>query len=157
MQTTKKASNNIKKIKDPYLKPVIFGGLTTALLSIIFAPGIFLWAIIGGYVAVRLTNKLTKETVSTIDSFLLGLFSGIIGATCLNLITVISFNNSDNQRILIRTLEKNWPKDLPIPELSNLLPKILIITCILIVVVAILFSIIGSYIGFFLTKRKKKT
>ena len=155
---TKETLKNKKKVfKDPYLKPVIFGGLTTTLLSIIFAPGIFLWSIIGGYVAVRLTNKLTKEIVSTVDSLLLGLFSGIIGASCLNLVTVISFNNADNQRILIRTLEKNWPKDIPIPEISNLLPKILLITSILIVIVAVLFSIIGSYIGLFLTKNKKKT
>lgn len=154
---TKKESNNKKIFKDPYLKPVLFGGLTTALLSIVFAPGIFLWSIIGGYVAVRLAYKLTKEIASTMDSLLLGLFSGIIGATCLNLATIISFNNTDNQRILIRTLEKNWPRDIPIPELSDLLPKILLITSILVVIVAVLFSIIGSYVGLFLTKKKKKT
>ena len=69
-------------MKDPYLKPVIFSGLLITLLTIIFAPGIFLWAIVGGYVAVRISNKFTKETpqcgVSTTDALLVGLFSGKI-------------------------------------------------------------------------------
>ena len=48
-------------MKDPFLKPVILGALLTALLSLIFALGIILWAIIGGYVAVRLAYKLGKS------------------------------------------------------------------------------------------------
>lgn len=142
------------KLKDPYLKPVIFGGLTTALLSVVFAPGIFIWSIVGGYVTSRLSHKLTKEIFPLIDCFLLGLFSGIVGATVINIVTVFSFQNPENRRILIKTLEKNWPRDMtPIPDFSEVLPTIFLATSILIVVITVIFSTIGSYIGLILNKR----
>ena len=144
-------------MKDPYLKPVIFGGLLITILSIIFAPAIFLWAIIGGYVTVRIANKITKEIVSIYDGLFLGLFSGIIGGACLDILTFISFRSSDNQRVLIRTLEKNWPKEAPpISNISELLPALFLTTSILVIIITVLFAVIGSYCGILISRRKNK-
>lgn len=148
---------NEKLIKDPYLKPVILGGLTIAFLSLVFAPGIFIWAVIGGYVTVRLSYKLTKEIASIRDSLLLGIFSGVVGATCVNLLTIMSFNNPENHRTLIKTLERSWPKDMyPLPDFNEILPSIFFTACILITVVSVIFSMLGSYTGLLLTKKKSK-
>ncbi len=143
------------KIKDPYLKPVIFGGLLTTLLSVIFAPGIFLWSIIGGYVTVRVSNRATGGIVSILDSLFLGLFSGILGGVCLDILTIVSFQSSESQRILIRTLKANWPKDTaPIPNFVDILPTLFLTTSILVVIITILFSIVGSYLGVLISRRK---
>ena len=145
-------------MKDPYLKPVIFGGLLITMLSIIFAPAIFLWAIIGGYVAVRIANKITKEVISTRDGLFLGLFSGIIGGTCLDILTLVSFRASDNQQMLIRTLEKNWPKEASqMPNFPELLPALFLTTSIVVIIITILFSLIGGYSGVLISRRKSKT
>lgn len=141
-------------MKDPYLKPVIFGGLVVAVLSLIFAPGIFLWAALGGYVAIRLSYKLTKEIISIWDGILIGTFSGLIGGACLDIFTIISFRDSDNKRSLIRALEKSWPKDIPVPDLTEILPSLFITTCILIILISVIFSIIGAYLGTVITKKK---
>ena len=144
-------------MKDPYLKPVIFSGLFIATLSIIFAPGIFLWAIIGGYLTVRLAFKSTKEVIKYIDGLLLGLLSGLTAGTCIDILTLISFNSPENKRLLIRALEKNWPKDIQAPNFNDVLPSVFIMTCMLIVLVCVVFSIIGSYIGTFISQKNKKT
>lgn len=141
-------------MKDPYLKPVIFGGLFIALLSVIFAPGIFLWALIGGYVTVRISSKITKEVFSLVDILLLGTFSGIIGGTCLDVITTLSFKTPENRHSLILTLEKNWPKDMPVPNFNDILPSIFLTTCIFIVVISIVFAIIGAFIGKYISEKK---
>ena len=144
-------------MKDPYLKPVIFGGLLITILSIIFAPAIFLWAIIGGYITVRIANKITREIISIRDSLFLGLFSGIIGGTCLDILTLVSFRSPDNQRMLIRTLEKNWPKEVnQIPNFPELLPALFLTTSIFIIVITVLFAVIGSYGGVLISRRKNK-
>ena len=144
-------------MKDPYLKPVIFGGLFIVLLSIIFALGIFLWAIIGGYITVRLTNKITKQAISIIDGLLLGIFSGVIGGCCLNIITTVSFKSYDNKRLIIKTLEQNWPKDMyPIPEFKEMLPEIFLTTCVIILIVTIVFALIGGGIGVLVSKKTNK-
>ena len=144
-------------MKDPYLKPVIFGGLFTAILSIIFAPGIFLWALIGGYITVRLAFKVTKEAIKYLDGLLLGLLSGFTAGTCIDILTLISFNSAENKRLLIRTLEKNWPKDVQIPNFNDVLPSVFIMTCLLIILVCVIFSTVGSYIGTFISNRNKKS
>jgi len=113
-----------------------------------------LWAIIGGYITVRLANKLTKEFVSLGDSLLLGISSGIVGGTCLNILTVLSFNDQENKRFLIATLKNNWPKDHPIPDFSNNLASIFFITCIFIILVTIAFSVLGGYLALLISKRK---
>jgi len=111
-------------MKDPYLKPVIFGGLFIILLSLVFALGIFLWAILGGYLAVRIAGKITKDTISIMDGILLGIFTGALGGCGLTVITTASFRDYDNQQLLIRTLEKNWPKEMyPIPGFKEMLPS----------------------------------
>ena len=144
-------------MKDPYLKPVIFGGLLITMLSVIFAPAIFLWAIIGGYVTVRIANKITKEIVPIRDGIFLGLFSGIIGGACLDILTLISFKSSDNQRLLIRTLEKNWPKEMTqMPNLSELLPALFLTTSIFVIVITVLFAVIGGYGGVLISRCKNK-
>lgn len=141
-------------MKDPFLKPVIFGGLFITLLSIIFAPGIFLWAAIGGYISVKLASKTTKEVISYTDGLLLGIFSGIIGGACLDILTVISFRVPENQRLLTKTLEKNWPKDMQLLNFSEILPSILFTTCILIIFISVFFAVIGSLSGKILSKKK---
>ncbi len=141
-------------MKDPFLKPVILGALLTSVLSLIFALGVILWAIIGGYVAVRLAYKTTKEAITLVDGLLLGLFSGIIGATCLDMLTVLSFSSHDNQNMLIRTMEKNWPKDIQTPDFHLMLPSIFFTTCAIIFLVTVISSVIGSYIGIILSKKK---
>ena len=142
-------------MKDPYLKPVIIGGLVITILSIVCVPGIFLWAPIGGYITVRISNRTIKDLISFCDAILLGLFSGIIGSTCLDIITVISFYDFDNRRDLIRMLEKNWPKEMyPIPNFSELLPSIFLTTCLLIIIITVALSILGALIGRFITKQK---
>ena len=143
-------------MKDPYLKPVIFGGLLITMLSVIFAPAIFLWAIIGGYVAVRIANKITKESISLIDSLFLGFFSGIIGGTSLDILTLLSFKSPDNQRLLIRTLEKNWPKEISsMPNFPEILPALFLTTSVFIIFITVLFAVIGSYGGVLISRRKK--
>ena len=102
-------------MKDPFLKPVIFGGILIALLSVIFAPGIFLWAITGGYLTVKAASKALNDVVTFMDGLLLGVFSGILGGVCLDMLAVISFNTSENHRLLLKTLEMNWPKDIQQP------------------------------------------
>lgn len=142
-------------MKDPYFKPVVFCGLMMTLLSIVFAPGIFLWAIVAGYIAVRLSYKLTKELITLTDSLLLGLFSGLVGGTLLNILAILSFKNPDNKKVLISTLKKNWPPDMqPMPEFSELLPSIFLSTCLIIIVVCVVFCVIGTFIGYITTKRK---
>ncbi len=144
-------------MKDPYLKPVILGGLFITLLSIVFALGIFLWAIVGGYITVRLTNKITKQAISVVDGLLIGLFSGIIGGCCLNIITTFSFKSFDNKRLLIRTLEQNWPKEMyPIPEFQEMLPSIFLTTCVIIMIITTGFALIGGLIGVLVSKRTNK-
>ena len=144
-------------MKDPYLKPVIFGGLLITMLSVIFAPAIFLWSIIGGYVTVRIANKTAKEVVPIRDGIFLGLFSGIIGGACLDILTLISFKSSDNQRLLIRTLEKNWPKEMTqMPNLSELLPALFLTTSIFVIVITVLFAVIGGYGGVLISRCKNK-
>lgn len=144
-------------MNDPFLKPVILGGLLISVLSIIFAPGIFLWAIVGGYITVRLSSKFTQETISKIDVLLLGLFSGIIGGTSLDMITALSFRSPENRQSLIRIIEKSWPKELsPISNLQELLPSLFFSTCIFIIFVTVLFSIVGAFIGLFISKKAKK-
>ncbi len=143
-------------MKDPYLKPVILGGLFITLLSVIFAPGIFLWALVGGYITVRLAFKVTKEAVKLLDGLLLGLFAGLVGGTSLDILTLISFNSSENKQLLIRTLQKNWPKDVQIPNFNDILPTVFITTCFIIIIISITFSTIGSYIGVLLSQKNKK-
>lgn len=144
-------------VKDPFLKPVILSGIFITLLSIIFAPGIFLWAGIGGYIAVRLAFKITKEIINIKDGLILGLMSGLLGGTCLDIFTVISFKTPENQRILLKTLEKNLPNDLSSTvNINEILPSILLITSLLIIIISCLFSVIGSYIGVLVSKRNKK-
>lgn len=144
-------------MKDPYLKPVILGGLFITLLSVIFAPGIFLWASIGGYIAVRLAFKVTKEVIKLLDGLLLGLFTGLVGGTSLDILTLVSFNSAENKQLLIRTLKKNWPKDVQIPNFNEILPTVFITTCFIIIIVSLIFSTLGAYIGVLLSQKKKKT
>ena len=145
-------------MKDPYLKPVVFGGLLITMLSVVFAPAVFLWAAIGGYVAVRIANKITREIISIPDGLLLGLFSGTIGGTCFDIFTMISLRSPDSQSLLIRILEKNWPKEAaPMPDLLNLLPALLLTTSIFVIIVTVVFAILGSYIGVLISKQKNKT
>ena len=143
-------------MKDPYLKPVVFGGLFITLLSVIFAPGIFLWAILGGYLTVRLSNKLSEEVVSLVDVLLLGIFTGIVGGASLDILTTLSFKSPENQRLIINTLEKKWPKDLSVPNFAEILPSVLIASCILIIIIAVVFAVIGAYIGVFVSRKKIK-
>jgi len=144
-------------MKDPYLKPVIFGGLFITLLTIVFALGMFLWAIVGGYIAVRIATKTTKEIMTFTDSLLIGLLTGIVGSICIDLLMVTSFSSADNQKSLIRILEKNWPKDVqPVPNLSEILPTVFITSSILVLFIGIFFSVIGACIGLYITSKKTK-
>lgn len=155
MKENTRQEENLKK-KDPYLKPVILSGLFITFLSIIFAPGVFLWAAIGGYIAVRLSEKITKETINYTEGILLGAFSGLISGACLDILTLISFKSPENKRLLMKTLEKSWPQDTQLPtNLSDMLPSIFITTCIFIVIISVLFAILGSYIGILISKRKR--
>ena len=141
-------------MKDPYLKPVIFGGLFISLLSVVFAPGIFLWALIGGYLTIRVANKITKEALSLIDILLLGTFSGTIGGTCLDVITTLSFKTPENRHSLILTLEKNWPKNIAVPDFNEMLPSIFLTTCVFIIIISIVFAVIGAFIGRYISEKK---
>ena len=142
-------------MKDPYLKPVIFGGLFITILSLIFGLGIIIWSLIGGYITLRVANKITKEVVSLLDGLLLGIFSGIIGGTCLNILTFISFRTPDNQRLLIRILEKNWPKEITPPgNFHEILPSLFVTVCLFIIVITTAFSALGAYIGIIVSKKK---
>ncbi len=144
-------------MKDPYLKPVIFGGLFIILLSLVFALGIFLWAILGGYLAVRIAGKITKDTISIMDGILLGIFTGALGGCGLTVITTASFRDYDNQQLLIRTLEKNWPKEMyPIPGFKEMLPSIFLTTCALIILITVLFGFIGGIAGVIIGKKINK-
>ena len=147
-------------MKDPYFKPVIFSGLLITVLSIVFAPAIFLWALVGGYLAVRLAIKTAKHSaISVPDGAFLGLFSGLIGGACLDIITVISFNSFENRRLLIKTLEKNWPHDVqPLTNnIAEMLPAILTTTCLLVVVISTIFAILGAILGVVISRRRDKT
>ena len=112
---------------------------------------------VGGYIAVRMSSKILNTSISNLDSTLIGLFSGLFGGACVNIIIVLSFNNSENKRGLISVLEKNWPLDMqPIPNFSEILPLILLSTCLVILIVTILFSIVGSLIAQVVYKKKFK-
>jgi len=87
---------------------------------------------------------------------LLGLFAGLVGGTSLDILTLISFNSSENKQLLIRTLQKNWPKDVQIPNFNDILPTVFITTCFIIIIISITFSTIGSYIGVLLSQKNKK-
>lgn len=157
MQEEKETKQGLLKTKDPYLKPVLFGGLFITILSLIFAPGIFLWAAIGGYITVRLATKITKEVLTIMEGLLLGVFSGILGGTCLDILTVISFKSPDNQRLLNRTLQKNWPSDLPLPaNFNEILPSIFFTTCVFIFIISVIFAAVGGYVGLLISKRKSE-
>lgn len=144
-------------MKDPYLKPVILGGIFITLLSIIFAPGIFLWASIGGYITVRLAFKITKELITTKEGLLLGTMAGLIGGASLDIFTMISFKTSENQRILTRALERSLPKDFnPVLNINEILPSILLTTSVLIILISVLFALLGSYIGVLISKKGSK-
>lgn len=141
-------------MKDPYLKPIVFSGLLITVLSLIFILGIFLWSIIGGYVAVRFASKITKELISFTDGILIGLFTGILGGTCLDLLTMISFYDGDSRQSLIRTLERNWPKDISMPDINQSLNTLLLFSCLIIVLISVTFSVLGSYIAVLMSKKK---
>ena len=143
-------------MKDPYLKPVIFSGLLITALSLVFILGIFVWSIIGGYIAVRLANKITKEAISYMDGIILGTLSGIVGSTCLDLLTMISFSDPYNRKLLINTIEKNWPKEVSAPNLSESLPSLFVTTCFLIIIITVVFSVLGSCLGVLLSKKQNK-
>ena len=105
--------------------------------------------------AVRIANKITKEIMSMRDGLFLGLFSGITGGTCLDILTLVSFRSTDNQRMLIRTLEKNWPKEAgSAPNFPELLPALFLTTSIFVIVIAVLFAVIGAYGGILVSRRK---
>lgn len=143
--------------KDPYLKPVIFGGLIIAFLSMLLPPAIFVWSTAGGFIAHKLALKFSKEKITAFDCLLISTFSGVLGGACIDVITALSFRLPENQELLIKTIEKNWPASTPkIDNLSQLLPSIFITTCILIVIITIIFSILGGYLSFFLNKKKMK-
>lgn len=144
-------------MKDPFLKPVVLGGLFITFLSVIFAPGIFLWALIGGYITVRLANKITKEALSYLDVLLLGLFSGVLGGGGLDVITTLSFKVPENRHLLIKTLEKNWPKDMNIPNFNEILPSVFLTTCVFIILISVLFAVIGAFIGLYISRKKAMT
>lgn len=141
-------------MKDPYLKPIVFSGLLITVLSLIFILGIFLWSIVGGYVAVRFASKITKELISFTDGILIGLFTGILGGTCLDLLTMISFYDGDSRQSLIRTLERNWPKDISMPDINQSLNTLLLLSCLIIVLISVTFSVLGSYIAVLMSKKK---
>ena len=143
-------------MNDPYLKPVILGGILIAILSIIFAPGIFIWAGIGGYITTRLVFKMTKETIKYTEGLLLGLMSGLLSCTLLDIFTVISFKSPENERIIMRLLEKNLPKDVSMPQdLSQIFPSVMFTTCLIIIIICALFAIIGGYIGVLISNKTK--
>lgn len=141
-------------MKDPYLKPIIFSGLLITVLSLIFVLGIFLWSIVGGYVAVRFASKITKELISFTDGILIGLFTGILGGTCLDLLTMISFYDQESRSSLIRTLERNWPKDISMLDMNQSLNTLLLLSCLFIVLISVIFSVLGSYIAVLMSKKK---
>jgi len=144
-------------MNDPYLKPVILGGLFIAILSIIFAPGIFIWAGVGGYIATRLVFKITKETIKYTEGLLTGLMSGLIGGTLLDIFTVISLKSPENERIIIRLLEKNLPKDVNVPQnFSQIFPSVMLTTCLIIITICALFAVIGGFIGVLISNKNKK-
>ena len=143
-------------MKDPFLKPVILGGLTITFLSATFAPGICLWAIIGGYLTTKLAIKISKEVITLTDGLLLGIFTGIIGGTSLDVLTIFSFNSPENKRLLIDALKKNWPKDLQTPNFNDILPVVFLTTCFFIIIISIIFALIGVYAGIFAHNKKKR-
>ena len=140
-------------MKDPYLKPVILGGLFITLLSIVFVPGIFLWAAIGGYITVRLARKITKESPTLFDVLLLGAFPGVIGGALLDVITAFSFKSFENQRSIISVLEHNWPKEIPYPNFNEILPSVFLMSYLFIILTSVFFSTIGAYISIFIIKK----
>ena len=153
----KQKDNKKKELIDPYLKPVIIGGLFNTILSMIFAPGIFIWSALSGYIAVITAYNLTRKLIPTIDGVLIGVFTGIFGGTFLDVLTIISLKTPENQRLIIRTLEKNWPKELSIPaNLNEILPSVFITTSILIILVSIICAVVGSCLGMMITRKKKE-
>lgn len=145
-----------KKLDDPYLKPIIFSGLFIALLSVVCPLGIFIWAAVGGYIGVKLAHKAIKEVLSLGDSLLIGLFSGIVSGTCLDVLAVISFLSQENKQTLLRMLKKNWPKDVkPMPDLNEILPTVFLTTSIFILLITVVFAVIGAAVGKYIIGRKK--
>lgn len=141
-------------MKDPYLKPVILGGMLIVILTIIFAPGIFIWAILGGYLSFNLAKKINKDSISLLECFLIGLFTGIIGGISLDLISAISFNSPESQKLLVDIIKTKWPSELPLPNIKEILPMVYALSSILILVISIIFSMIGSYVGLIISKKK---
>ncbi len=142
-------------MNDPYLKPVIFGGLLISILSVICPLGIFIWSGVGGYVAAKLVHRVTKELLLLTDSLLVGLFVGIVSGTSLDVLAIVSFSSDDNKQTLVRMLKKNWPKDVkPIPDLNEMLPAVFLTTSVFILLITILFSIIGSLVGMYIVNKK---
>lgn len=143
--------------KDPYLRPVLLSGLLIALLSVIFSPGLFLWAIVGGYIAVKLASRVTKDQVSLKDALLIGLFAGMLGGASFDIFLVASFNSPEMQGFLIRALQKNWPSNItPIPDFKEILPSVFSLTSVFVIIISIVFSFIGAAIGFFVAKKRIK-
>lgn len=142
-------------MKDPYLKPIIFSGLLITVLSIICPLGVFIWSGVGGYLAVKLAQRVIKESLILTDSLLIGLFSGVVSGTSLDVLAVISFMSEDNKQTLLRMLKRNWPKDVkPVPDLNEILPTVFLTTSIFILLITVIFSIIGSLIGMYIVNKK---
>lgn len=142
-------------MKDPYLKPIVFAGLLISILSIICPLGIFIWSGVGGYIAIKLAHRTTKELLVLTDSLLIGLFAGVVSGTSLDVLAVVSFLSDDNKQTLLRMLKKNWPKDVkPMPDLNEILPTVFLTTSIFILLITIVFSVIGSLIGMYIVNKK---
>lgn len=142
-------------MNDPYLKPIILGGLLISILSIICPLGAFIWSGIGGYIAIKLAHRTTKELLVLSDTLLIGLFAGIVSGISLDVLAVVSFLSDDNKETLLRMLKKNWPKDVkPMPDLNEILPTVFLTTSIFILLITIVFSIIGSLIGMSIVNKK---
>ena len=136
------------KIKDPYLKPVLVSGLLIVFLSVLCSPAIFLWALIAGFLAVRLAQKVSKDMVSLLDAVLLGLFSGLVGGALLNLIIVFTFSSFESQRLLVSMIEKNWPNDITqMPNVQELIPTLLLFISLLVFIISSVLSALGGLLG----------
>lgn len=142
-------------MKDPYFIPVILGGLIIPFLTLVFPISIFLWAGLGGYVAVRVSHKNTKQILSLLDSTLIGLFSGIVGGTATSIIFFMSSRDLDTKRLFMDILKQNWPPDLAMPaNVSELFPMVIITSSLLILLICIVFSIVGALIGYKINKKQ---
>ena len=142
------------KIQDPYLKPVLISGLLIVFLSVLFSPAIFLWALIAGFLAVRLAQKKSKDLLPLMDAVLLGLFSGLVGGALLNLIIVFTFSSFDSQRLLVSMIEKNWPSDMvKVPNIQELIPSLLLFVSLLVFLISSLLSALGGLLGVVIKNR----